>query len=151
MTPTSSERASEKFNAGAARAAAALSGAARAARRALGATKADGSYQVAAVDWASLDIKGWAKHGALSAFKLKGSGLVLYTGGRDFVRPAVGEDEGKILIKLCDGGGDTIPLTADKLLEQSDGAMAGVLYHDGRRGAAVPSLRAHGTDATLSP
>eukprot|EP00965_Chrysotila_dentata_P001877 61961-Pleurochrysis_carterae.AAC.1 len=84
MVPTTCERAGETFDEGAARAAAALGSAARAARRALGATKTDGSPQVAAVDWAALDIKGWAKHGALSAFKLKGSGLVLYTGGRDF-------------------------------------------------------------------
>eukprot|EP00965_Chrysotila_dentata_P049073 1627846-Pleurochrysis_carterae.AAC.1 len=88
MTPAPCERAGEEFNAGAARAAAALSGNARAAKRALSATKADELSQVATVEWAGLDIKGWAKHGALSAFKLKGSGLVLYTAGRDFVRPA---------------------------------------------------------------
>eukprot|EP00965_Chrysotila_dentata_P199896 6179652-Pleurochrysis_carterae.AAC.6 len=145
MTPASGERASEKFNAGAARAATALSGAARAARRALGATKADGLSQVAAVDWAGFDIKGWSKHGALSAFKLKGSGLMLYTAGRDFVRPAVGEVEGKILVKLCDGGGDTIPLTADKLLEQkrwSDGRSA-VPRRAARRGGAVAAGSRH--------
>eukprot|EP00965_Chrysotila_dentata_P030690 1021911-Pleurochrysis_carterae.AAC.1 len=72
MVPTSCERAGEKFNEGTAHAAAALSSAARAARRALGATKAEGSPQVAAVDWAALDIKGWAKHGAYICIQAEG-------------------------------------------------------------------------------
>eukprot|EP00965_Chrysotila_dentata_P073050 2414263-Pleurochrysis_carterae.AAC.1 len=66
MAPASCERAGEKFNTGAAQAAAAaLGNAARAAKRALGAAKPESSVQVAEIEWASLDLKGWAKYGAL--------------------------------------------------------------------------------------
>eukprot|EP00965_Chrysotila_dentata_P156493 5170858-Pleurochrysis_carterae.AAC.1 len=42
-------------------------------------------------------------------------------------------------------------MPASELLAASDAALAGVLYYDGRRGAAVPSLRVGRDAATLSP
>eukprot|EP00965_Chrysotila_dentata_P148215 4893036-Pleurochrysis_carterae.AAC.1 len=42
-------------------------------------------------------------------------------------------------------------MPAEELLPKSDAALAGILYYDGRRGAAVPSLRVLRDAATLSP
>eukprot|EP00965_Chrysotila_dentata_P048232 1599833-Pleurochrysis_carterae.AAC.1 len=55
---------------------------------------------------------------------------------------------------MFEAGGDgaaPIFMPASELLAASDAALAGVLYYDGRRGAAVPSLRVGRDAATLSP
>eukprot|EP00965_Chrysotila_dentata_P000737 23065-Pleurochrysis_carterae.AAC.1 len=119
-----SELASEKFQGGA------VGHAARKAKRAWTASRAEKVlFKLAQVDWAGLDIKG----------------------ARDFVHPATGRDEEKIVVLLDTGGSDVVPRMADQLVSQSDGALAGILYCDGRCGAALPSLRTQKSAATLSP
>eukprot|EP00965_Chrysotila_dentata_P144954 4786585-Pleurochrysis_carterae.AAC.1 len=63
-----------------------------------------------------MDLKGWGKVGALSAFKMKDTGQVMFTAGRDFVRPGVGADEGRIFVQLLDAGSaDALPLSVEQL------------------------------------
>eukprot|EP00965_Chrysotila_dentata_P029033 965260-Pleurochrysis_carterae.AAC.1 len=92
-----SEPASEKFKGGAAHAAAELGRAVRSAKRAWSARRADRpTAQQGPIDWAGMDLKGWGKVGALSAFRMKVTGQVMFTAGRDVVRPGAGADEGRI-------------------------------------------------------
>eukprot|EP00965_Chrysotila_dentata_P156418 5168140-Pleurochrysis_carterae.AAC.1 len=48
-------------------------------------------------------------------------------------------------------GAETFSLPATQLLDRSDAALAGVLFYDNRRGAAVPSMRVGREQALLSP
>eukprot|EP00965_Chrysotila_dentata_P170998 5643285-Pleurochrysis_carterae.AAC.1 len=86
---------------------------------------------------------------------MREGGKVLFTPTRDVAR-ADADEQGRerIIVRLFETGGEQarpIFMPAAELLMKSDAAIAGVLYYDGRRGAAVPSLRVGGEAATLSP
>eukprot|EP00965_Chrysotila_dentata_P249563 6208958-Pleurochrysis_carterae.AAC.1 len=60
----------------------------------------------------------------------------------------------RVMVRLFEVGGDgaaPIFIPAGELLAAGNAALAGVLNYDGRRGAAVPSLRVGRDAATLSP
>eukprot|EP00965_Chrysotila_dentata_P118533 3918871-Pleurochrysis_carterae.AAC.1 len=75
------------FQGGAAQAAAALLRAVRAAKRAAGGTRSvEETIQAKQVDWASLNASAWKRLGVLTVFRMKSSGAVFFTAGRDIVR-----------------------------------------------------------------
>eukprot|EP00965_Chrysotila_dentata_P115091 3805144-Pleurochrysis_carterae.AAC.1 len=86
----------------------------------------------------------------LTAFRMRGGG-VLFTLGRDVVRPDAGD--GGLLVQLYDAeGGEVIPVPVmERLVQQSDGALQGVLSYDKRQGVAATSLRSQNLPARLSP
>eukprot|EP00965_Chrysotila_dentata_P042921 1425429-Pleurochrysis_carterae.AAC.1 len=71
---------------------------------------------------------------------MREGGRVLFTPARDVARTdtdASGEE--RVIIRMFEAGRDgaaPIFMPASELLAASDAALAGVLYYDGRRGAA---------------
>eukprot|EP00965_Chrysotila_dentata_P031080 1035510-Pleurochrysis_carterae.AAC.1 len=71
------------FSGGARQAIAALQQTTREARKALEAVGGGrSSLPPPVLDWLSLDVRGWERHGMLSAFRMRGGG-VLFTAARD--------------------------------------------------------------------
>eukprot|EP00965_Chrysotila_dentata_P145173 4794595-Pleurochrysis_carterae.AAC.1 len=58
----------------------------RAAKRAAGGTTESTNIQPPPVQWAALSLSEWKKVGALSMFRLKAGGRVLFTPARDVAR-----------------------------------------------------------------
>eukprot|EP00965_Chrysotila_dentata_P139865 4623714-Pleurochrysis_carterae.AAC.3 len=146
-------RTNEKFSGEAAQAAEELGRRARAAKRTWIAVKdRQMSARPAAIDWAGMDLRGWNECGAMSCFRMKSAAAVLFTEARNSARAGTDEDEGQVIVRLLDGGGAAPrQMSAERLIAESDGALAGILRYDGRRGAAVPLLRVHGEETEVLP
>eukprot|EP00965_Chrysotila_dentata_P031424 1047395-Pleurochrysis_carterae.AAC.1 len=87
MAEPAGERAGAMFYGGARRATTALQQATRDARKALEAVGGGRSSPPPPImDWLALDVKGWERQGMLSAFRMRGGG-VLFTAARDVVKP----------------------------------------------------------------
>eukprot|EP00965_Chrysotila_dentata_P070550 2332043-Pleurochrysis_carterae.AAC.1 len=87
MTEPAGERAGAMFLGGARQATAALQQATREARKALEAVGGGRSLPPPPItDWRALDVKRWERQGMLSAFLMRGGG-VLFTAARDVVKP----------------------------------------------------------------
>eukprot|EP00965_Chrysotila_dentata_P025344 842249-Pleurochrysis_carterae.AAC.1 len=139
MAEPAGERAGAMFTGGARRAASALQQATQEARKALEAVGGGRSSMPPPVlDWLALDVKGWERYGMLSAFKMRGGG-VLFTAARDVVKPDA--NGGGLIVQLySEEGGDPYPLPVNKLVQESDGVLQGVLSQGNRQGSAAPSL-----------
>eukprot|EP00965_Chrysotila_dentata_P107794 3560518-Pleurochrysis_carterae.AAC.1 len=73
---------------------------------------------------------------------MQASGVVIFTAGRDVVKPDTAGRGGGLIVQLHDAeGGDVLPLSVAQLLAESDGVLQGVLTYDRRRGEAAPALR----------
>eukprot|EP00965_Chrysotila_dentata_P059184 1964034-Pleurochrysis_carterae.AAC.1 len=120
----------------------------RAVCAAAGGTTKQTSIQPPSVQWAALALAEWKKLGALSLFSMREGGKVLFMPARDVAR-ADTDAQGRERV----GGEEAVPvfMSAAELLGRIDAAIAGVLYYNGRRGAAVLSLRVGKEAATLSP
>eukprot|EP00965_Chrysotila_dentata_P079238 2612784-Pleurochrysis_carterae.AAC.1 len=155
MATHSGERASKKFWDGAREAAAGLERAVRAAKQAAGGTTELTCIQPPPVQWAALCLTEWKKLGALSLWSMREGGKVLFTRARDVARADTdAQGRERIMVRLFEAGGEeAVPIfmPAAELIMKSDAAIAGVLYYNGRRGAAVPSLRVGREAVTLSP
>eukprot|EP00965_Chrysotila_dentata_P057561 1909558-Pleurochrysis_carterae.AAC.1 len=156
MASPASAAAVDMFKGQAERAAAALMRATRAAKKAASATQgADDSLPSRPIDWQGMSASAWKRFGALSAFRMRNSGTVLFTEGRDVVREATVDGRDRIMVQLLGVAADVVtPVSVEQLLVNSDGVLPGVLSFDGRRGAAVPHLHVQGqTDmpATITP
>eukprot|EP00965_Chrysotila_dentata_P129795 4290849-Pleurochrysis_carterae.AAC.1 len=83
-----------------------LGRAVRSARRALGSAASQEPAQPAHVPWAELGLAGWKKFGALSLFRMRVGGAVLFTEARDVARPGTGADgDEQILVQVRDAAG----------------------------------------------
>eukprot|EP00965_Chrysotila_dentata_P036875 1227320-Pleurochrysis_carterae.AAC.1 len=97
------------FQSEAAAATAALQRATRTARRAAQAERGtDGPAPPRPVDWETLSASVWKRHGALSAFRMKGTGTIYFTAGRDVVREATVDGTTTTLVQLMEIAEDAI-------------------------------------------
>eukprot|EP00965_Chrysotila_dentata_P176497 5827904-Pleurochrysis_carterae.AAC.1 len=84
MASPAGTHSTKMFTGGARHATAELVRATRAAKRAAGAVKgAEAMPTPEAVDWYHLNANAWKRCGAMSVFRMRGSGTALFTGGRD--------------------------------------------------------------------
>eukprot|EP00965_Chrysotila_dentata_P256436 6212539-Pleurochrysis_carterae.AAC.1 len=107
----------------------------------------------APIDFSSLGLICWNRHGAHSLFRLAGGGL-LFTGGRDVAHRLAAQDADDITVNVMRvGGGEPEAVAAGQLLALSNDALVpGVLTgKDQRRGAAAQGLRVEGVPAALIP
>eukprot|EP00965_Chrysotila_dentata_P016717 554576-Pleurochrysis_carterae.AAC.1 len=80
---------------------------------------------------------------------MRGGG-VLFTAARDVVKPDA--NGGGLIVQLySEEGGDPYPLPVEKLVQESDGVLQGVLSQGNRQGSAAPSLRSQNCPAKITP
>eukprot|EP00965_Chrysotila_dentata_P124599 4118067-Pleurochrysis_carterae.AAC.1 len=128
-----------------------LAKAARAAERARDVALAqESSVQPNPVDFYSLDLQGWKRHAMLTMFRGKDGG-VRFTDGRAFATRRSTEKGGVDITLYENWQGPPTCVRAEQLISDSDGVLPGVLMIGPRKGAYVPSLRAYGVAAFISP